>query len=146
MRNFGLVFAAILLSSQAGAATIFKCVDESGKVTFTKNANCPRDTGLEDVVRAHNAAPSGSSAPVRMAAPVANRPAAKNKELVVVGEQPVVPVAQPAETSPRGGIARPQGPTQPCIKIVEKLIHGRIPTKDGKIRSRAQIVKVPVAC
>lgn len=69
MRNFGLVFAAILLSSQAGAATIFKCVDESGKVTFTKNANCPRDTGLEDVVRAHNAAPSGSSAPVQMATP-----------------------------------------------------------------------------
>lgn len=69
MRNFGFILATLLLSSQASAATIFKCVDEAGKVTFTKNANCPRNTGLEDVVRAHNAAPSGSSAPVQMATP-----------------------------------------------------------------------------
>lgn len=72
MRNFGFILAALLLSSQAGAATIFKCVDASGKVTFTKNANCPSNTGLDDVVRAHNAAPSGSSAPVQMATPTAS--------------------------------------------------------------------------
>lgn len=71
MRSFALILAALLLSTQAGAATIFKCVDEAGKVTFTKNANCPRNSGLEDVVRAHNAAPSGSSAPVQMATPAA---------------------------------------------------------------------------
>lgn len=91
MRNFGFILAALLLSSQAGAATIFKCVDEAGKVTFTKNANCPRNSGLEDVVRAHNAAPSGSSAPVQMATPpapahTAQRPEqAPSKGPVVVG-------------------------------------------------------------
>lgn len=71
MRNFGFILAVLLLSSQASAATIFKCVDAAGKVTFTKNANCPGNTGLDDVVRAHNAAPSGSSAPMRMATPAA---------------------------------------------------------------------------
>lgn len=69
MRSFGFILAAMLLSSQASAATIFKCVDAAGKVTFTKNANCPRDTGLDDVVRAHNPSISGSSAPVQMAQP-----------------------------------------------------------------------------
>jgi len=72
MRYFGFILAAALLSSQAGAATIFKCVDASGKVTFTKGQNCPDNTGLDDVVRAHNPRISGSSAPVQMARPRVN--------------------------------------------------------------------------
>lgn len=69
MRSFGFILVTLLLSSQAGAATIFKCVDAAGKVTFTKGQNCPDHTGLDDVVRAHNPTISGSSAPVRMARP-----------------------------------------------------------------------------
>ncbi len=87
MRSLGFILAA-LLSSQAGAATIFKCVDEAGKVTFTKNANCPRNSGLDDVISAHNAAPSGSSAPVQMAAPKSQRylaPVTSKSGVVVVG-------------------------------------------------------------
>lgn len=89
MRNFGFILAALLLSSQASAATIFKCVDEAGKVTFTKNANCPRNSSLEDVVRAHNAAPSGSSAPVQMATPSAPAHTAQRPEQAP-SEGPVV--------------------------------------------------------
>lgn len=89
MHRFGFILAALLLSSQASAATIFKCVDEAGKVTFTKSANCPRNSGLDDVISAHNAAPSGSSAPVQMATPTAQqyapRPSGANKGVVVVG-------------------------------------------------------------
>lgn len=63
-----LGLAALLGAGQAGAATMFKCVDAQGKITFTQ-ANCPDNHQLDDVVSAHNAAPSGSSAPTQMAAP-----------------------------------------------------------------------------
>jgi len=69
MIRLGFALAALLLSSQAGAATIFKCVDSAGKVTFTKGQNCPDNSDLDDVVRAHNPTISGSSAPVQMAQP-----------------------------------------------------------------------------
>lgn len=88
MHRSGFILAALLLSSQASAATIFKCVDEAGKVTFTKNANCPRNSGLDDVISAHNAAPSGSSAPVQMAEPKSQRysaPVTSKSGVVVVG-------------------------------------------------------------
>lgn len=145
MRNFGFILAALLLSSQARAATIFKCVDEAGKVTFTKNANCPRNSGLEDVVRAHNAAPSGSSEPARMAAPVAARTPRPKKDLIVIGEKQAAPTPAP-EAAPRAGAQRVQGPEQPCIKMVERIVTSRKVNKDGSTRSRAEMVKVPVAC
>lgn len=62
------LFFATLLAGNAYAATMFKCVDAEGRVTFTQ-ANCPDNHELDDVVSAHNAAPSGTSAPVQMAAP-----------------------------------------------------------------------------
>lgn len=69
MFRLALLLAGALISSHASAATIFKCVDAAGKVTFTKGQNCPDNTGLDDVVRAHNPKISGSSAPVQMAQP-----------------------------------------------------------------------------
>ncbi len=146
MRGFGFILAALLLSWEASAASIFKCVDEAGRVTFTKNQNCPRNSGLADVVSAHNAAPSGSSEAVRMAAPVARNAPAKKRELVVVGEQPVVTVAPAAEPAPRSGVARAAGPAQPCIKIVERRVNRSTITKDGNRRGSSQIIKAPVAC
>lgn len=88
MRYFGFILAALLLSSQAGAATIFKCVDAAGKVTFTRGQNCPDNTGLDDVVRAHNPTISGSSAPVQMAQP-----------------RPQAGVTRAPATAPRRGVA-----------------------------------------
>lgn len=63
-----LLFLAALTAGDAYAATMFKCVDAKGRVTFTQ-ANCPDNHELDDVVSAHNAAPSGTSAPVQMATP-----------------------------------------------------------------------------
>lgn len=51
------VVAACAFESQA--ASVFKCVDAFGKVTFTQH-NCPDASGLDDVVSAHNPRPSGS--------------------------------------------------------------------------------------
>lgn len=96
MYRFGFTLAALLVSSQASAATIFKCVDGAGKVTFTKNANCPRNSDLDDIVRAHNAAPSGSSAPIQMATP---------RSAQVAGQAQVPAVAQPRGVAVVGGSA-----------------------------------------
>ena len=94
MRQALIALAAVLLSSQLQAATVFKCVDAAGKVTFTQNQNCPRSSDLDDVISAHNAAPSGSSAPVQMAQPRGRSITAQAKEpsrgggVTVVGEKP----------------------------------------------------------
>lgn len=66
------VFLMCLLAGAmpaAQAATVFKCVDAKGKVTFTQQ-NCPDNHALDDVISARNQAPSGSSAPTKMAEPV----------------------------------------------------------------------------
>ncbi len=55
MRHSFLVMALALLSGAAQAATVFKCVDAQGKVSFTANANCPVNHDLNDVVSVDNA-------------------------------------------------------------------------------------------
>lgn len=86
----GIVLATVF-SAEASAAAIFKCVDAHGKVTFTQNQNCPENSGLDDVVRAHNPTISGSSVPVQMAPPAASayspaqRTQAPSKGVAVVG-------------------------------------------------------------
>src|SRR5690606_39109119 len=65
------VFLVCLLAAAmpaAQAATVFKCVHAQGKVTFTQQ-NCPENHALDDVVSARNQAPSGTSAPTKMAEP-----------------------------------------------------------------------------
>lgn len=69
MRYLAAAAAICLLSGAAQAASVFKCVDGNGKVTFTSNANCPRGNDLTDVVSAHNAAPSGTGPATVMAKP-----------------------------------------------------------------------------
>lgn len=49
---FAVVFTAASTASQA--ATVFKCVDAKGKVTFTAQSNCPDNHALNDVVTASN--------------------------------------------------------------------------------------------
>lgn len=77
MRTATIFILLCCASAGANAATVFKCVDEKGKVTFTANANCPQGQQLQDVVSAHNAAPSGSGPATRMAEPA--RPAISNR-------------------------------------------------------------------
>lgn len=70
MKATVLIFASMALSASINAATFYKCVDASGKVTFT-DSNCPANHNLNDVVTAYNPRISGSGSDVRMAEPAA---------------------------------------------------------------------------
>ncbi|AYC33773.1 hypothetical protein D3880_16040 [Pseudomonas cavernae] len=63
--------AVLLLAGQAPAvwaATVLKCVDRNGNITFTQ-ATCPPEQTLDAVMQPHNEAPSGSGEPVPLAKP-----------------------------------------------------------------------------
>lgn len=69
MRIEVAAFAVIaLLPTAANAATVFKCVDASGKITFTQQS-CPANHQLDDVVSARNQSISGSGPAAVMADP-----------------------------------------------------------------------------
>lgn len=68
-----LVALLCCVGVQAQAATVFKCVDPSGKITFTQQ-NCPDNHALSDVIRPRNVAPSGGVEVVNMAMPEDTRP------------------------------------------------------------------------
>lgn len=70
MKRSIFIFACLALSAGAEAASFFKCVDASGRVTFT-DSNCPDNHELDGVVTAHNPRISGSGADVKMAEPSA---------------------------------------------------------------------------
>lgn len=55
-----IVIAFLLAAVDSQAASVFKCVDSKGKITFTAHANCPDNHALDDVVVARN--PTISSA------------------------------------------------------------------------------------
>ncbi len=140
MFRLALLIASALLSSQASAATIFKCVDAGGKVTFTKGQNCPENTGLDDVVRAHNPRISGSSAPVQMATPRPQGPAAgalaapQQRGVAVVGGSAPPPECDTGLSDRDLRTAKVRGEIVPGMsrKDVES-IHGK-PNRDGGAR------------
>lgn len=63
-----LAFCCFFAAAAAQAATVFKCVDAAGKITYTQQ-NCPANNSLDDVVRAHNPTVSGAGPAVRLAEP-----------------------------------------------------------------------------
>lgn len=143
-----IVLAAVLLSSQLHAASISKCVDAAGKVTFTQNRNCPAGTTASGSVNAYNPTP-GSGEPVKLAdpdrypAPATTR---AGQAYTVVGAPvapppaPVVPQADPV----RPVVARPAN--QPCVKVVEQnYSYSRI-DKKGQRHGVGGIRKVVVPC
>lgn len=145
MRSFGFILAALLMSSQASAATIFKCVDAAGKVTFTKGRNCPDNTGLDDVVRAHNPNISGSSAPVQMAQPrwqaqpsqtpqSYQQPQRQQRGVAVVGGSAPRPECNTGLSDRDLRTAKVRGEIVPGMsrKDIES-IHGK-PNRDGSAR------------
>lgn len=143
MHKTMIVLAAVLLSSKLQAASVFKCVDAAGKVTFTQNQNCPRTAEFDAVVNARNATPSGSSSAVRMGDPARRTTKSGGQSFTVVGERPTpaavqaVPAAE--QQTPR---AAGRNAAQPCIKMVERLVRCQSATGGGC----AEIIKVPVAC
>lgn len=142
-----LTLAAVLLSSQLQAASISKCVDAAGKVTFTQNRNCPAGTAANGSVTAHNATPS-SGEPVRLADPSRYPPPVRERSgqaYTVVG----APVAAPAPVAPpadpvRTVFVRPAN--QPCIKTVEQRFRRSGVNKKGQRYGGSEIRKVIVPC
>jgi hypothetical protein len=140
----------VVVSSFAGtvsAASISKCVDAAGKVTFTQNQNCPRSHTLADVSSYRNAPPSGSGPAVEMAdtTPRPATPKRDGQSFTVVGAPPPVqPVAEPA---PDKQVVVRQAPNnQPCVKTVDRLVSGSRKNADGTTTGRAQMIKVVVPC
>ncbi len=60
MRVVLIAVALLLVAGMSQAASVFKCVDAKGKITFTAHANCPDNHALDEVVSARN--PTISSA------------------------------------------------------------------------------------
>lgn len=146
MHKTMIILAAALLSSQLQAASVMKCVDAAGKVTFTQNQNCPRATELNSVVSARNAAPSGSSARVQMADPKKPRPQKSGgQSFVVVGAHPPAPHAPVSDQAAPRGVAL-RASNQPCIKTVDQpYSYSRINKKGNRVGG-AGIRKVVVPC
>lgn len=137
----------LCLSGPALSASIFKCVDAAGKITFTQNQNCPSSNKLEGISDHSNVAPSGSGPAVKMADTTAQpRPGkSQGQSYTVVGApEPIESVAPPV--ADKEVAVRPTPSNQPCIKIVEKMVSSRRVNADGTTIGRSQIVKVPVAC
>lgn len=99
-----IALAAALLSSQLQAATVFKCVDAAGKVTFTQNQNCPDSHSLDDVVSAHNPTISGSGPASVMATPRAQQQSSGSA--AVAGNATAQPSARKGVTVVGGSAAQ----------------------------------------
>lgn len=65
-----ILCAALLVTTTAQAATITKCVDDAGKVTFSQHG-CPQ-SGNADVLTVTNPKPSSDGKVVRMAPTVSS--------------------------------------------------------------------------
>lgn len=145
MRFYVVAALALFGSFEVSAATVVKCVDAKGKVTFVQN-QCPDglDGELHEVK--DNPRPSGDGPSVRMADPsktfIKKEPKRVRRVVPVQPEQPQVAEQEPA---PRGGVVR-QNANQPCVRWVEKRVGSTMVTKDGRRRGRSQVVKVPVPC
>jgi hypothetical protein len=128
-------------------ASISKCVDAAGKVTFTKNQNCPRSHTLADVSSYRNASPSGSGPAVKMAdtTPRPATPKRDGQSVTVVGERPATkPAAAPVDDKQVVASSAPNN--QPCVKTVDRLVSGSRKNADGTTTGRAQMIKVVVPC
>jgi hypothetical protein len=77
--------AALLYPTQASlAATVFRCEDANGHITFTRHG-CPTEQ-QQRIQNAHNQTPSSGKA-VPLAKPARSTRASGASELVVVGQQ-----------------------------------------------------------
>lgn len=143
-----LVAALISFASVVHAGQVFKCVDSSGKVTFTQG-NCPERHDFDSVVEAKNVAPSGSGPTVKMAAqkmPVArtSAPARDGQAFTVVGEQTGTPERLKEKPERSTEPVYRSVPAQRQVVIEERMVVSSGRDKNGNRVGKAEIVKVPV--
>ncbi len=143
MRLFVLAALALLVSFNVPAATVVKCMDSSGKVTFVQN-QCPE--GLVGELRDVKASqrPSGDGPAVRMADPSKTYVTAKPKpvrKVRTVQPQQVEADAAPVAAAPTRVIVQ-----QPCKRYVEQRIRYTRKATNGGTTGGVRVVKVPVPC
>lgn len=143
-----LVAALISFASVVHAGQVFKCVDSSGKVTFTQS-NCPEKHDFDSVVEAKNVAPSGSGPAVKMATqkmPVARTSvqARDGQAFTVVGEQTGTPERLKEKPERSTEPVYRSVPNQPRIVIEERTISRSVRDKNGNRLVGVEVVKVPV--
>lgn len=133
-----IIAAALACSTAAQAATVVKCTDAAGKVTFAQNV-CPGDTqGAEVEVKAA-ARPSGEGPAVQLADPsktyVAPKPKPKPKapEPEIVYKEVSVEVPVPVYI-------------KPCMKKVMIPYRRSEVGKDGRRSGVAGAQEVMVPC
>lgn len=145
-KSISIVFLSLTLGHQAFAETIFKCVDESGRITFTARANCPGGHELQSSAEKKNARPSGDDESVVMADPSRRSVTVPQQQVVVAGKVPKRVVTDPnveqawSKTSTyRRGYVPPAR-----VRIVEKTIRSSGRNKDGSTWGSATRVQVPI--
>ena len=133
----------VLMVGAAQAATVVKCVDAAGKVTFSQHA-CPSAEHDSAVMSVNNQRPSGDGPAIRLADPA--KPTAtvrrQGQKYTVVGEPEELPETPIQAERQRAAPAA----VKPCVRYVEKQINTSRVTADGKRRGQSEIVKVPVPC
>lgn len=147
MRRVLLPLVLAALAGHAHAASVFKCVDAAGKVTFTQQS-CPDSHALDDVVSARNDKPSGSGAASRMAPPAPPpTPRSGGQRYTVVGEKPAVqaPIATTEAMPTTSDGVRRSVSRQPQIRYEERLVDCSYTNKKGNRVGCSRMIKVPVA-
>jgi hypothetical protein len=106
MRCAVLLLAPLAVASAAVAsaysATVNKCVDAAGHVTFTQTA-CPPRTVVQTVLEVENRPPSGDGPAVPLAVPHAetqSQPLGPSAQPGATAVAPPVPVEQPSASEP----------------------------------------------
>lgn len=144
-----LVLLAFTVSIPLAAETVFKCVDESGKVTFTQYA-CPSHTSPSGSVEANNQQPSAEGETARMAAQRA--PGIRKQSAGNWNDAPPEPARPKIQSEPRvrawdsdRTASQPQN-QQPCMKTIDMPVRSSRVNADGSRTGTAGTVKVMAPC
>lgn len=133
-----ILAAALACSTAAQAATVVKCTDAAGKVTFAQNV-CPGDTQGGEVEVKAAARPSGEGPAVQLADPSKTYVAPKPKPKPKAPEPEIVYKEVPVEVPVPVYI-------KPCMKKVMVPYSYTEVGKDGKRRGVAGAREVMVPC
>ena len=125
----------------AHAASVVKCVDAAGKVTFVQHG-CPSVDHASEVVTANSPRPSGDGPATRLADPGrAPLVRSQGQKYTVVGEPEKLP-----DTPIQAERPRAVAPSAPCVRWVERRINTSRVSKNGGRVGSSEIIKVPVPC
>lgn len=133
-----ILAAALVCSTAAQAATVVKCTDAAGKVTFAQNV-CPGDTQGGEVEVKAAARPSGEGPAVQLADPSKTYVAPKPKPKPKAPEPEIVYKEVPVEVPVPVYV-------KPCMKTVNVPYSRSEKNADGSRSGVAGYHQVQVPC